>query len=86
MTIVAPEDDSWAAAGPGDGTVRVHGPRDVWAELEDVHARWEQAGRPTAYRVELADAGGPQHVISGAGPKALAWTLPPIDLVPHGTP
>ncbi|KOT46740.1 methyltransferase [Streptomyces caelestis] len=83
MTIVAPENDSWAVAGPGDGTVRVHGPRDVWAELENLHARWEQAGRPEQYRVDLRDSAGAQHVTSGVGPKALAWTLPPLAAVPR---
>ncbi|UYQ65881.1 methyltransferase domain-containing protein [Streptomyces peucetius] len=78
MTIVAPEDDSWAVAGPGDGTVRVHGPRDVWAELEDLHERWQRAGRPDSYHVDLS-GNGPQHITSGTGPKALAWTLDPSE-------
>ncbi|MFB8310166.1 methyltransferase [Streptomyces sp. NPDC055961] len=86
MTIVAPEDDSWAVAGPGDGTVRVHGPRDVWAELEDLHARWEQAGRPEWYRVDLRDSSEVQYVTAGAGPKALSWTLPPLAAVPRQAP
>lgn len=81
MTIVAPEDESWAVAGPGDGTVRVHGPREVWAELEDLHARWEQAGRPETYRVELGDGTGEQCVTSGAGPRDLGWVLPPLPTV-----
>ncbi|MDQ0840564.1 methyltransferase [Streptomyces sp. V1I6] len=85
-TIVAPEDDSWAVVGPGDGTVRVHGPRDVWAELENLHARWEQAGRPEQYRVDLRDSTGAQHVTSGTGPKALAWTLPPLANIPRQAP
>ncbi|WP_328898578.1 methyltransferase [Streptomyces sp. NBC_00441] len=79
VTVVAPEDDSWAVAGPGDGAVRVHGPRDLWAELEDVHVRWEQAGRPEQYRVDLRDTAEAQHVSNvGACPKALAWTLPSL--------
>ncbi|MGX1759429.1 protein-L-isoaspartate O-methyltransferase family protein [Streptomyces lydicus] len=78
MTVVAPEDDSWAVAGPGDGTVRVHGPRDVWAELEAVHARWTRAGRPTQYRVDIPAGGGTQHVASAAGPHALEWELPAL--------
>jgi hypothetical protein len=86
MTIVAPEDDSWAVAGPGDGTVRVHGPRDVRAELEDVHARWEQAGRPDQYRVDFQDGSAAQYVASGTGLKALAWPLPPLAVVPRQTP
>ncbi|GGR59299.1 MULTISPECIES: methyltransferase [Streptomyces] len=85
MTIVAPEDDSWAVAGPGDGTVRVHGPRDVWAELEEVHARWETAGRPETYHVDLTGGPGHQHVASGPGRKALTWTLPPLTTVPPQT-
>ncbi|MEU2235370.1 methyltransferase [Streptomyces vietnamensis] len=76
MTIVAPEDDSWAVAGPDDATVRVHGPRDVWAELEDVYARWVRADRPETYRVDLSDGAGIQRVTSGTGPKALSWSLP----------
>ncbi|MFE0640553.1 protein-L-isoaspartate O-methyltransferase [Streptomyces sp. NPDC058877] len=86
MTIVAPEDDSWAVAGPGDGTVRTHGPRDVWAELEDAHARWEQAGCPETYRVDLSDDTGIQHATSGPGPKALTWTLPQLTTVASQLP
>ncbi|MFE5486635.1 protein-L-isoaspartate O-methyltransferase [Streptomyces sp. NPDC056527] len=86
MTIVAPDEDSWAVAGPGDGTVRVHGRRDVWAELEDLHARWDRAGRPDTYTVELPDGGGPQYVTSGTGRNALAWTLPALATVPRQTP
>ncbi|MFG2666641.1 protein-L-isoaspartate O-methyltransferase [Streptomyces sp. NPDC048387] len=86
MTLVAPEDDSWAVAGPDNGTVRVHGSRDVWAELEDVHARWKQAGQPEQYRVDLRDSSGGQHVTSRAGPKALAWALPPLAVVPRQVP
>ncbi|MFJ8660296.1 methyltransferase [Streptomyces sp. NPDC093795] len=82
MTIVAPEDDSWAVAGPGDGTVRVYRSRDVWAELEAVYARWDQAGRPDTYLVDIPDGAGPQHVTSGTGPKALSWALPPLATVP----
>ncbi|MFC9890236.1 methyltransferase [Streptomyces pilosus] len=86
LTIVAPEDDSWAVAGPGEGIVRVHGPRDVWAELEDLHVRWQDAGRPNAYQVDLTDGTGAQTVTSGPGPQALTWTLPPLATVPRPTP
>ncbi|MGQ4490769.1 methyltransferase [Streptomyces sp. SAS_281] len=86
MTVVAPEDASWAVAGPADGTVRVHGPRDLWAELEDVHARWEQAGRPEQYRVDLHDPAGAQHVTSGAEPTVLHWTLPSLSAVVRQAP
>ncbi|MEU1226179.1 methyltransferase [Streptomyces sp. NPDC005828] len=86
MTIVAPEDDSWAVAGPGDDTVRVHGPRDVWAELEEVYARWERADRPETYRVDLSDSTGIQPVTSGTGRKALSWSLPPLAIIPRQLP
>ncbi|MFF3319987.1 methyltransferase domain-containing protein [Streptomyces sp. NPDC003035] len=86
MTIVAPEDDSWAVAGPVDGTVRVHGPRDVWAELEDVHAHWVETGRPQTYEVDLHDGTGVQPVTSGTGPEALNWSLPPLATVPRQMP
>ncbi|MFB7592281.1 methyltransferase domain-containing protein [Streptomyces sp. NPDC056169] len=83
MRIVAPDDDSWAVPGPEEGTVRVHGPRDVWAELEALHDRWERAGRPDTYRVDIPGGGGPQHVTSGDGPSALEWALPPLAALPR---
>ncbi|MEU5444607.1 methyltransferase domain-containing protein [Streptomyces griseofuscus] len=83
MTIVAPEDDSWAVASPGEGTVRVCGPRDVWAELEELHARWEEAGRPESYTVDFTAGTGAQTVTSGAAPKALTWTLPTLAGIPQ---
>jgi len=86
MTIVAPGEDSWAVAGPGEATVRVHGPRDVWAELEDVHARWDGAGRPETYQVDLHDDTGTQHVTAGKGAQALSWSLPPLAAVPRQMP
>ncbi|MFF9624800.1 methyltransferase [Streptomyces griseosporeus] len=75
-------DDSWAVAGPGDGTVRVCGPRDVWAELEELHARWEEADRPDSYTVDLTAGTGAQTVTSGAGSKALTWTLQTLAGIP----
>ncbi|MFF3126010.1 methyltransferase domain-containing protein [Streptomyces sp. NPDC057908] len=78
LTVVAPEEDSWAVAHPGDGTVRVHGPRDVWAELEDVHILWTRAGSPDLFHVDIPADGGPQHIASGTGTAALEWVLPPL--------
>ncbi|MGO4636110.1 methyltransferase [Streptomyces sp. 2RAF24] len=83
MTIVAPDDDSWAVAGPVDGTVRVRGQRDVWAELEELHVRWEEASRPESYTVDLTAGTGAQTVTSGAGPEALTWTLPTLAAIPR---
>ncbi|MFD3996129.1 methyltransferase domain-containing protein [Streptomyces sp. NPDC058583] len=86
LTVIAPEDDSWAVAGPGDGTVRIHGHRDVWAELEDLHARWTRAGQPNLFHVDIPADGGPQTVTSGTGRDAITWTLPPLASVPRQTP
>ncbi|MFE2562043.1 protein-L-isoaspartate O-methyltransferase [Streptomyces sp. NPDC059352] len=86
MTLVAPEDGSWAVAGPGEDTVRVHGPRDVWAELEDLHHQWVRAGRPSAYTVDLPADGGLQSVTAGTGAGQLTWTLPPLAAVPRQSP
>ncbi|MFE1232494.1 methyltransferase [Streptomyces sp. NPDC058745] len=85
MTLVAPEDDSWAVVGPA-GTVHVQGPRDVWGELEALHALWERAGRPDRYHLDIPADGGPQHVTSGTGPQALSWTLPPLAGIPRQAP
>ncbi|MFE2609767.1 methyltransferase [Streptomyces mirabilis] len=83
MTIVAPEEDSWAVADPDGTTVRVHGSRDVWADLEDIHTRWVLAGRPGAFRVDVPEDGGTQHVASGTGPDALEWVLPSSSATPR---
>lgn len=101
MTIVAPEDESWAVADPGDGTVRVHGPRDLCAELEDVHTRWG-AGRPAGKvpgRLRRQHRHPAHHLRHGAEdseldaaparhrPPAVAMTAPPrIAVTPHDTP
>ncbi|MFD9602855.1 methyltransferase [Streptomyces sp. NPDC059970] len=82
LTVVAPEENSWAVAGPGDGTVRVHGPRDVWAELERVHDLWVRAGSPAAFHVDIPDDGAQQHVTSGTGTTALGWELPALSTTP----
>lgn len=43
--LISLPDGSWAAAEE-PGEVRVAGPVDLWTIVEDVHARWEAAGRP----------------------------------------
>ncbi|MFF1648822.1 methyltransferase domain-containing protein [Streptomyces sp. NPDC058240] len=82
LTVIAPEENSWAVASPGDGTVRVLGPRDVWAELEEIHAPWTRAGGPDRFHVDIPADGGHQHVASKTGPGALDWVLPPLTAVP----
>lgn len=74
LTLVAPREDSWAVVGP-DGDVEEVGSRPVWDEVCEVYARWERAGRPEEYRLEVA-ADGRQYVTAGAGAAALAWELP----------
>lgn len=76
--MVAPEENSWAVAGHGDGTVRIRGARDVWGELEHVHDLWVRAGSPAAFHVDIPGDGAPQHVTSGTGTGALGWELPAL--------
>ncbi|MEU0630705.1 hypothetical protein [Streptomyces sp. NPDC005989] len=75
---MAPEENSWAVAGRGDGTVRIHGPRDVWSEFEHVHDLRGRAGSPAAFHVGIPDNGAPQHVTSTTGTAALGWELPAL--------
>jgi protein-L-isoaspartate O-methyltransferase len=75
LTLVAPDEDSWVVVrsdGHGGWQTQSHGDRDIWAEAEDVHARWCAAGRPAVYRLELS-SDGTQHVTSPDG--ALHWAL-----------
>jgi len=79
VVLFAPAEASWAVVrtDPASGTTVVDhgGTRDIWAQAEDVHARWVRAGRPQRYRIEVA-AGGTQHVTSGTGAQRLEWQLP----------
>ncbi len=74
LTLIAPREDSWALVGP-DRDVEEAGPRPVWDEVCEVWERWERAGRPEEYRLEVA-ADGRQYVTSSASAAALAWELP----------
>ncbi|NUR01064.1 MAG: methyltransferase, partial [Streptomyces sp.] len=78
LTLVAPRDGSWMVARPdgaGRAEIEAGGPRQLWAELEQVRLRWVRAGRPAAFSVEI-DEGGEQHVHAGHGSDRLSWTLP----------
>jgi hypothetical protein len=56
--------------------VTATGPRDIWAEIQDVAACWRAAGSPQSYRLEFG-AGGTQRVTSASG--TLSWLLPAPD-------
>jgi hypothetical protein len=49
------ETGSWARAHRQGGSITVHqtGPRRLWDELEDIHARWRGARRPDHDRLGL---------------------------------
>ncbi|MEU8434133.1 protein-L-isoaspartate O-methyltransferase [Streptomyces sp. NPDC029216] len=85
LTIGAPGCGSWMRArrstGPGGREVTSRGPRDIWAEIHDVAARWRAAGSPAAYRLEF-DPGGGQRVTSLCG--SLSWPLPDAPHTPGG--
>ncbi|MFD5030279.1 hypothetical protein ACFWM0_07630 [Streptomyces sp. NPDC058405] len=82
LVIGAPGCGSWLRAEPvgrSRWNVTVHGPRDVWKELQDLAARWRAAGSPSRYRL-LFEPGGGQRVASACG--RLPWPLPtpgPLD-------
>ncbi|MFC8125946.1 methyltransferase domain-containing protein [Streptomyces sp. NPDC057302] len=76
LVIGAPGCGSWMRAEP-DGrrrwSVTVHGPRDIWAELQDLAVTWRAAGSPDRYRLTV-DANGAQRAASACG--RLSWSLP----------
>ncbi|MFE3113436.1 hypothetical protein ACFXKJ_10330 [Kitasatospora indigofera] len=68
--VLAAADGSWAAVAQ-DGTRAVEwGPRNLWREAEEIHARWTAAGRPVEYRLEFSD--GVQRAVGGPG---LSWEI-----------
>ncbi|MFF5553615.1 methyltransferase domain-containing protein [Streptomyces olivaceoviridis] len=77
LTIGAPECRSWMrvrAVGHHRWDVTTSGPRDIWAEIQDVAGRWRAAGAPDVFRLQL-DADGSQRATSPNG--ALTWQLSP---------
>ncbi|MFF4924225.1 hypothetical protein ACFY4B_26885 [Kitasatospora sp. NPDC001261] len=70
VVLVAPDGSRAAVARDGSRAVE-WGPRDLWREAEEFHARWTGAGRPAEYRLE--STGTAQRVIGGPG---LSWQLP----------
>ncbi|WP_328664936.1 protein-L-isoaspartate O-methyltransferase [Streptomyces sp. NBC_00328] len=77
LTIGASECGSWMRvkeAGSHRWDVTTRGPRDIWAEVQDVATRWRAAGEPAAYRLHL-NADGVQRAASPDG--ALTWQLAP---------
>jgi hypothetical protein len=56
LTFLVHDDGSWACqwmSPDGRSLVQEHGPRGLWAELEDAHRQWEAAGSPQRDRVGL---------------------------------
>ncbi|MDR3033123.1 MAG: methyltransferase domain-containing protein [Kitasatospora sp.] len=78
LTVGAPGCRSWMrveAVGDGRWDVTTSGPRDIWAEIQDVAGQWRAAGEPDVYRLHF-DPGGIQRATSPNG--ALTWHLPPV--------
>ncbi|MGO4754333.1 protein-L-isoaspartate O-methyltransferase, partial [Streptomyces sp. 2MCAF27] len=77
LSLYAPTEESCAVVRSDGGSWVVEhiGPRNIWAEVETVHARWVQAGRPGHYRLDLTDP-AVQRVDGGAGAHPLTWRLP----------
>ncbi|MFD4258699.1 protein-L-isoaspartate O-methyltransferase [Streptomyces sp. NPDC058534] len=77
LTIGAPECRSWMrvqAVSDRRWEVTTSGPRDIWAEIQDVAGRWRAAGTPDVYRIHF-DADGGQRATSPNG--ALTWQISP---------
>ncbi|MEU5662093.1 methyltransferase domain-containing protein [Streptomyces longwoodensis] len=77
LSIGAPECRSWMrvrAVSDRRWEVTTSGPRDIWAEIQDVAGRWRAAGSPDVYRLHF-DADGGQRATSPTG--ALNWQISP---------
>lgn len=80
LVIGAPGCGSWLIAradGAGHWSLAADGPRDIWAEIQDVAARWRAAGEPSIYRLHLED--NRQWVSAGPAAPELSWSLPNTD-------
>ena len=76
LVIGAPGCGSWMRVEPVGArrwSVTVHGPRDIWHELQDLAVRWRTAGSPERYGLVFEPDGG-QRVASTCG--RLSWRLP----------
>ncbi|RZU46121.1 protein-L-isoaspartate(D-aspartate) O-methyltransferase [Streptomyces sp. BK022] len=77
LTIGAPACRSWMrvrAVSHRRWEVTMSGPRDIWAEIQDVAGRWRAAGVPDVFRLHF-DADGGQRATSPNG--TLTWQLSP---------
>ncbi|GAA2255574.1 hypothetical protein GCM10010430_44230 [Kitasatospora cystarginea] len=71
--LLTDEDGSWQVSWSGR--------HDLWSDVEELHARWEKAGRPGEYRLDLADPAR-QTVHAGLAGRGLRWVLPGNPLTP----
>ncbi|MFB8241668.1 hypothetical protein ACFC58_34545 [Kitasatospora purpeofusca] len=69
--VLVASDRSRAAVAPNGSRAVEWGPRNLWQEAEELHARWDEAGRPAEYRLELHHTG----LLAIGGP-GLSWQLP----------
>ncbi|MGY0466718.1 protein-L-isoaspartate O-methyltransferase family protein [Kitasatospora sp. cg17-2] len=69
--VLVARDGSRAAVARDGSRVVERGPRNLWQEAEELHARWTAAGKPVEYRLEFT--GPVQRVVGGPG---LSWELP----------
>ncbi|MGA5819946.1 methyltransferase domain-containing protein [Kitasatospora sp. NPDC094028] len=69
--VLVAADGSRAAVARDGSHATEWGPRNLWLEAEEIHARWTAAGSPAEYRLEFTD--GVQRAVGGPG---LSWELP----------
>ncbi|KQV20837.1 hypothetical protein ASE03_12955 [Kitasatospora sp. Root187] len=72
--VLVGEDGSRAHIAPDGSRAEVWGPRDLWAEVEQVHTRWSAAGSPTEFDLHFRDE---RQVVDGG--TGLTWQLPGRD-------
>ncbi|MEY9840514.1 NUDIX domain-containing protein [Streptacidiphilus sp. EB103A] len=97
MRGAAPDEEQWMlhhratgsrallTAGAGSRELHWWGGYDLWADVEELHHRWEQAGRPAEYRLDLTDP-AQQTVLGGTTERPLSWVLPGDALAPGPRP
>ncbi|MEU1529845.1 hypothetical protein [Streptomyces fagopyri] len=82
LLIGAPACGSWLRVRPvgcSRWDVTIHGPRDIWKEIQELAVRWRAAGSPGRYGLRFETDGG-QQAVSACG--RLSWHLPtrrPVD-------
>ena len=72
-------DGSWASIDQTTHTVTQHGPQRLWDEIERMHHRWTDAGKPTRDRFGVTVTVSGVHRFWLDSPDTIWWTDPPAN-------